>query len=149
MNKFNFKFKKAEMTDAELLFAWRNNIKARQYSFNKTELEYTEHIEWLKNSLANKNRHILIIENDELKIGVLRIDIINDKLEVSIYLNPELYGQGYGAKILEMGIEYAKENFPEADELEGKIMIDNVASQKVFLKAGFIEKYKVMAYKLK
>lgn len=143
------RLRRATKEDANLLYEWRNDEATRRYSFNQDKVTFSSHLDWFTDSLANPDRCILIAENDTLPIGVFRFDKIESSLEVSIYLDPALHGQGYGTRILETGIEYVKAHYPEITKLSGKILAGNVASKKAFLKAGFFEEYVTMEYKLK
>ena len=95
--------KKTSIKDIIDIWLWRNNKDTRLNSFNKNYINIIEHANWFFSSLRNNNRTILIgydTKNNN-KIGLVRLDKIKHKLvEVSININPQFRGQGYGKQLL-------------------------------------------------
>ena len=81
------------------------------------------------------------------KIGAIRFEDTGDEIKVSVMLNPEYLGKGFGSKIIRMATEiFIKERNPEKTVC-AKIKVDNVASIKAFQKAGYKENHMVLMYK--
>lgn len=128
----------ATLDDAVIIFEWRNVEETRRYFFDPKPLEMADHLCWFKNSLLMPTRWLLIAEQQDEAIGVLRFDT-NEKneAEIGIYVKPGLTGKGLGTKILEVGCEWVKLNLPHVKSLVGKVIPENVASCRAFEKSGF------------
>jgi RimJ/RimL family protein N-acetyltransferase len=70
--------------------------------------------------------------------GVVRFDVEINCAEVHIYLVPDKQGQGYGVRVLDAAVEKLMLKLPICTLLS-KVKPENVASGKVFNKAGFVE----------
>lgn len=132
----NILFRPAIMDDALMVLDWRNHPRARAYSRNKDIILKAEHLKWWMSAIHDPDRTLLIASDEYVSIGVLRLDYDREirEIEVSLYINPELYYRGYGTRILK---EMATLNLPDY-KIVASILPDNVCSQKAFLKAGFI-----------
>lgn len=147
-NNLSFNLRLARPDDALPILKIRNSEAVRNVSFNTEVISEEDHIKWFNNSLQREDRWILVaaLESQEL-IGVLRYDIINPTgLEVSIFLNPEYVGHGIGHNLINKGNIWVQQHMKNIRTIEAKVLSDNVASNKTFIKCGFVEKFKV--YKL-
>lgn len=133
------KFRLAVLADAEMLFQWRNHPRVRQYSGSPHEIAWDDHCNWLQKSLENPNRILLIVEAEGQPVGVLRYDFQTQQPHafVSIYLNPQKIGQGYGANLLLAGVQWIQNQHPAVQKLIAEILPDNAASIRAFEKAGY------------
>jgi len=70
---------------------------------------------------------------------MVRFDRLNPIFaEISVNLAPDKRGKGFGAKLITLGGEaYCSENGRQI--ILARIKKDNLASQRSFLKAGFLE----------
>jgi UDP-2,4-diacetamido-2,4,6-trideoxy-beta-L-altropyranose hydrolase len=132
----------ASMDDCETLFNWRNHPLTRQHSNETQEIQWETHCVWLKETLVNPQRVLLIAsktlpELDEEGIGVLRFDLQGTQALVSIYLAPEKIGQGYGTNLLQTGAKWIQEQYPSIETLVAEIRSGNAASVHSFKKAGY------------
>lgn len=136
----NFKdiiLRRANITDMEAIFNWRNDPKIRQSSFNSERISWENHVRWFKQIIVSRQHHLLIGEIEHQPVGVLRYDIQNTIVEVSIYLIPGMEGQGLGNRLLLAGNDWVKSHLPAIKKIEAKILSDNKISLKTFTKAGF------------
>lgn len=132
--------RKAEQKDMEIIFNLRNHPDIRKNSFSSKELSLDHHSIWFLKTLQDSNKQILIASTLEKKvIGVIRFDYNNDCAEVSIYIDPGNHGKGYGSIVLEKGIQWVAKN-NRCGTIIAKVMPDNIASHKLFLKTGFEKK---------
>lgn len=128
-----------------MLFDWRNDVDTRQASVSTQSLEWSEHLPWLEAALADKTRHIYIVEDgavgSDRSIGVCRFDVeggpTGTAAEVSINLNPTVRGQGLAGPVLDAAIKRFRSDIADATELRATIRPTNVASTRVFVAAGF------------
>lgn len=134
----------AKLGDSENLYRWRNHPLIRAKSHQTDAIERERHETWLRETLANPNRILLIgesIQDGQTKaVGVLRYDLSpnGESAVVSIYLVPEHLGKGLGTSLLLTGTEWVLNNQPNLSEILAEIRKDNIPSQKVFVKAGYI-----------
>lgn len=139
----NLTLRPARMGDAEMIFEWRNALETRQYFFEPSPLQLTEHLQWFNRSLTLPTRKLLIAEVEKTPIGVLRYDFLHSQAEIDIYVRPDLKGKGFGTQILIQGTEWLSKHFPEIKTLQGKVINENIASCRAFEKAGFNKKIQV------
>lgn len=134
----NIKYRLAEPQDRDDLFAWRNEPHVRNMSLNQEVLRKEEHDQWFESSLCDPGRKLFIIEYESKKIGVVRIDRLNEHAgEISINLAPNARGKGFGSEIL----RYISDNILSSFEyliLIARIKANNISSIKAFKNAGFI-----------
>ncbi|MFA5097249.1 MAG: GNAT family N-acetyltransferase [Candidatus Margulisiibacteriota bacterium] len=129
--------RKAEIMDCRDVFEWRNDPAVRNMSLDQRPIKDTDHDKWFNNSLKNPDRDLIIAESEGKKIGVVRVDRLNEYSgEISINLAPDSRGKGFGPEILRL--------FSRTELTAGgyKILIariknTNPNSVKAFEKAGY------------
>jgi len=128
----------AQDTDSRDLWLWRNDALTRAMSLSTAEISWDAHVAWFTQSLADVSRRFYVAEADGAKVGMCRFDLAYDgaSAEVSINLNPDLRGRGWGAPVLAAGITRFRQDFPVA--LTATIRSDNAASQRIFARCGFV-----------
>jgi RimJ/RimL family protein N-acetyltransferase len=121
--------------DSQNLFVWRNDPETRRSSVHTDPVPLKEHQVWLKCSLANPNRRLLIAESGRRAVGTVRLDFDptedTEHWELSWTVAPEARGQGFGREMVRAAIE----QFSFA--MKARIRVDNLASQKIATAAGF------------
>jgi RimJ/RimL family protein N-acetyltransferase len=90
----------ANMSDASVLYSWRNDPETRAASHNTTEVQLNEHIAWVRKSLANPDRKLFIAEMDGKPIGTVRADLDDGIWELSWTVAPSERGQGKGRQLV-------------------------------------------------
>jgi len=134
------KIRKAIIDDSNDILEWRNDPSTRQMSFNSDVISFSTHNKWFNNSLQNKNRYLLIVEEEGRKISVVRFDIIEEKstAEISISLNPLEKRKGFSSKVISKSISYFNIiNNKRIKTVIAKIKKKNIASKHSFSKCGF------------
>lgn len=97
-------FRAAELADAKLLHAWRNDPDTRRNSRSESEVPFSDHFDWLMSCLSDKKRRILIAVSEGKPIGTIRFDQGDDNLvEMSWTVAPEYRGRGLGKKMVQSG----------------------------------------------
>lgn len=130
----------ATSQDTQNLYDWRNNEETRKNSHNTEIIEFSTHTQWVKDSLKNPARNLLIAEAEGVPFGVLRFDYEGKIATISIYLAPEFIGQGWGSGLLKTGSSWVKKNRPDIDIIHAYIKDDNLRSRKTFLSSGYCDK---------
>ncbi|WP_303673652.1 GNAT family N-acetyltransferase [Vampirovibrio chlorellavorus] len=133
------------LEDGSRLFEWRNHPAVRQFALQPDAIDRESHCQWLQATLENPLRVLLLGQLDGEPVGVLRYDLNSgpgsdyDGAEalVSVYLVPQRMGQGLGAPLLVAGHAWLLSHRPAVRQLNAQIVPANVASVKVFEKAGY------------
>lgn len=133
--------RKANNTDCDDIWLWRNAPETRRQSFNKKYIEYREHREWFTKKLRDKKTAIYIAENNRKeKIGQVRFTFDGKKkiAYVNTNLNPKFFGRGLGNRIIKSATQsFLKENY-KIREVVAEIFEENIVSQKAFTKANYV-----------
>jgi len=122
--------RKATHDDALDILSWRNDPQTRALSRNQDEVERAPHLEWFGKALVDPRLTLLIGEVDGVKIGMVRFDH-GDETEVSINVNPACRSRGHGYALLAEAMKHV------AGDVWAEIKDENLASQRVFERAGF------------
>ena len=120
------KVRPATIQDAELLFGWRNDPQTRANSINTGDAPWEGHLHWLRASLKNPDRQLLVAERDGVPVGTVRIDGGD---ELSWTVAPEHRGVGLGSEIVALVAKRGD---------RAQIKCDNFASQRIAKRAGFV-----------
>lgn len=136
-----FLLKHATQNDADLLFSWVNDEHVRKSAFNSSLVNYDEHLLWFYHKLQSPNSKIYIGYDNDKPIGQIRIDIEEKKALIDYSVDKLFRGKGYGFLLLRMAECKIKDNKYQVNFIIGKVKSDNIASQRVFEKAGYIKKY--------
>ncbi|WP_243075685.1 bifunctional UDP-2,4-diacetamido-2,4,6-trideoxy-beta-L-altropyranose hydrolase/GNAT family N-acetyltransferase [Microbacterium sp. SS28] len=127
----------ATRADAGLLFQWRNHPKTRAFSRSQDEVTWSQHVAWLDGVLGDAiNRQLLVIEDGDQSVGTVRWDRRSEGWEVSITVAPIFRGRGYAVVVLAAG--EAKLEAPRPTRLLATVQRDNIASRRLFAKAGYL-----------
>lgn len=129
--------RRAEASDAERLYRWRNHPTVRLASHSTDPLPWSAHLEWLHQSLRRSDRTLLIAERAAHPVGTLRFDANQAVATVSITVDPALAGAGFGPAMLDAGHEWVRREMPGTALLRAEIRPDNIASRATFESAGF------------
>ncbi|MCK4589150.1 MAG: GNAT family N-acetyltransferase [Nanoarchaeota archaeon] len=137
MNNKKIYFRFVEDEDLDDFYRWRNDEVTRKFSFNTEEIPFKDHIKWFKASIINPKRTIFMAINEKReKVGQIRFDRDGNGAEIDINIGSDCRGQGYGTKTIIKGCRIYFNNF-EVDYFIAKVKKDNLASRRVFEKAGF------------
>ena len=95
-----------ELSDARLLFRWRNEKATRANSLHSEELIYEDHVRWLENVLGTtKAQYFFILMADLVPVGQIRLAVENKMALISYSIDAAHRGRGYGRTILQMAEE--------------------------------------------
>jgi len=131
----------AGITDATLLFTWRNDERTRRQSLNACELNYSAHVDWMTRTLANPDEILLLGLESGVPAACVRFSISGERARVSIYTDPARHGQGLGSAALKAASSWLRLVRPELRIIEADVLQDNIASITMFRVAGYIERW--------
>ena len=128
----------ANLSDAIDLLLWRNDALTRAMSIESHKVKLRDHLVWLSAKLHSSCSLFLIGELAGAKLGSCRFDIDEaaGQAEVSINLNPNMRGQGYGRALLDSSINYFLKVHPL--DIKASVKRQNRASLRIFERCGFI-----------
>lgn len=128
------------LSDMGQILSWRNSEACVKYSKSNSAISASRHKDWFEGRILRISAepyYIFALNNQD--IGTVRFDYAESHSKTfvtSIIMNPELFGRGYGSKILSLALNCIVNDFPEM-ELVAEIHDQNVASIKIFLQNHF------------
>jgi UDP-2,4-diacetamido-2,4,6-trideoxy-beta-L-altropyranose hydrolase len=129
--------RRAEASDRDDLYRWRNAEETRRYSHDSAAIEPEAHAAWLARTLADDSRVLLIAYCEGVAVGVLRYDFAVQQTTVSVYLVPGRHGRGDGPRLLAAGHSWLKAQRSDITAIRAEVLPENRASAAAFLEAGY------------
>lgn len=122
----------AGMADADQLLDWRNDPQTRSASHSSKVVGREEHLAWLKSSLENKDRMLMIAVEDEVPVGTVRADLVDGVNELSWSVATSARGRGVGKRMVAMLASQL------ATPIRAEIQVGNEGSIKIAEFAGML-----------
>jgi RimJ/RimL family protein N-acetyltransferase len=136
----NISQRTANLDDASILLAWRNDPSAREFSVHFEPISMDEHIRWYSDRLERvRLEPFFMFEVNHEPVGMSRLDFagnLTGNYVISILVNPNQHSKGFGTKILEMTCESFFQLHPNKS-IVARVHTRNFVSQRLFVKAGF------------
>ena len=134
-------YRSVSAADSQIMMRWRNDPKVFAMQVTDRPLSVTEHESWFSQRLkVLESLPFIAYEIQREVLGFARVEESHSRvLYVSIIVSPERRGKGYGLLILQEFMNLLQVRFPN-HTFEAIIHSQNIPSQKIFLKVGFIEK---------
>lgn len=129
----------ATLEDSRTIHAWRNSDEVRRCSFDQEPIPWETHQNWLRSTLHNPDRLLLIAEDAGEPVGVVRFDCRETDATVSIFLNPAQIGRGIGPALLRNARRWMARERPAIRRIFADILHGNHASPTLFREAGYQE----------
>ena len=136
--------KKATKKNSNFILSCRNQIDARKYSQNKKIIKKKDHHDWYSSLIKKKQNEIFILRKNNINIGYIRIEKINNLGKISIVIKKKFQGKGLGKKGLLIAEKKSK-----FKEFIANVDKKNKLSIKLFLSAGYKkikEKEKLLSF---
>lgn len=131
------KLKKVRKSDCRDIWLWRNSWQARLASFQSDPISFESHQDWFNRKSTDRQVTLWIAACGQEKIGHVRFDVDGKKAAISIVLNPQHFGQGFGSGIIEMAsTQFLKKN-KAVDVIAAEIQDYHQASILAFMSAGY------------
>jgi len=129
----NISLRRAGLNDKELLFKWFNNLDSLKFKIKTdSRISFLTHEKWFMEKLQDKNTFIWIIENNNTKIGQIRLQYSKGYYDVDIYITEGFRKLGIASLALKEA-----ENNQKLKPLRALVKDNNKASRLFFLKNGF------------
>ncbi|MDN3677140.1 GNAT family N-acetyltransferase [Flavobacterium paronense] len=147
--------RRLDNTDAEEILALRGNPETMKYiprPLAKTKEDALEHIALIEEKIVNNtgiNWGITIKGNSKIIgiIGHYRISTENHRAEIGYMSFPEHNGKGYMSEAIKAVIAYGFEQM-DLHSIEAIIDPDNIASERVLQKNGFVKEAHILENEL-
>ncbi|OGG79560.1 hypothetical protein A3A39_02350 [Candidatus Kaiserbacteria bacterium RIFCSPLOWO2_01_FULL_54_13] len=117
----------ATVDDIQRLFEWRNDPDTRKSSRNREPISLGEHKTWLLRSLSDTSRILLIAEQEEVPVGVVRADEKSGVVELSWTIAPEARGRGLGKSMV---VQFVRERL-SGKKIRASVRKGNIPSEKI------------------
>ena len=131
----------ASLSHSRAIWEWRNDPTTRSMSRSKDLVSWEDHSSWYQKTIANPNRIIYVGITEQLPIGVVRFDSINnleDSFEISININPAERGKELGLEVLKNSLHKLKQERPLVKRIIAEVRKENPASNRLFVSCNFI-----------
>ena len=141
-------------SDCLLIFSLSNDSLVRSASFTTDKIEYSDHCEWFKKTLTDKNTLFFLVFEDETEqdfVGQIRFKRQSEQSEecvISLSITEQFRGKHIAAEFLQLGIDELKKNWQDIKYIVAEVKDENIASNTLFMKNNFELVSKVNTYKL-
>jgi len=128
--------KQVEKSDCDYILEIRNDKEVRKFMFDDTVISKDIHNEWFVCALANSQKLMYLLWDNNHPVGFIQFDL-NDKNEAKWgFYNSPASPAGTGTIMLKLAL---REIFIShgVDKVYGKVLLCNLASQKLHQKLGF------------
>jgi RimJ/RimL family protein N-acetyltransferase len=129
--------RKAQISDAELLFFWANDTQVRANSIHTEVISWDNHIKWMNTKLCSNNCMIFIGLINGVPFGQIRFDKQENSYHIDYSVENTQRGKGLGSILIDTTIKlFAKTNNITCHFI-AYVKPNNTASSRVFEKCGF------------
>ncbi|MBI3601354.1 MAG: UDP-2,4-diacetamido-2,4,6-trideoxy-beta-L-altropyranose hydrolase [Candidatus Omnitrophica bacterium] len=131
--------RRASLEDCEDIWRWRNDVSVRKSSFSQKEIPFDGHKKWFAQKMNDPGVIFYIAQHKhEGGVGQVRFEIQQDKsASVHVNMNPQYIGRGLGAYVIAEATRTLMKERPTVLSIRAEVLADNIASRKVFEKAGY------------
>jgi RimJ/RimL family protein N-acetyltransferase len=128
----------AKLSDERCILDWQSAESTRRYMRNPASPSRAEHAAWLRRTLKDREKTLLIVERDGRPVGSIRLDRVVAKgreagYEISIVVAPGYRGEGIGGGSLVL----LRRLVPD-ETFFAHVLAGNVPSARIFAGCGFV-----------
>lgn len=129
-----FTFRPATLRDSKNLQNWRNTPEIRSISTSTDEIDLKTHETWLKNTLSDPLRILLVAEYEGQPAGIIRFDLLPQEAVISVYRIP-LANAPRG--LIRQATDWLHVHHPEIRRIRAEVLAHNSASLAAFRATGY------------
>jgi UDP-2,4-diacetamido-2,4,6-trideoxy-beta-L-altropyranose hydrolase len=133
----NVQVRCATADDRHLLWEWANDPEVRAASLSMDSISWETHVLWFSEKLSDEQSLLLVAEDESGdSIGQIRFDMRGQDAELHISLAKEKRGAGLAVSAVNAAVVelFARR---QCERVHAYVKPENIASQRVFEKAGF------------
>lgn len=125
-----------DISHARILYEWAIDSVTRLNSVNENDIDFRDHLIWLKDKINSKSAYHYILMIDDSFSGQIRFDYLKDYYIISFSIDANYRGKGLGKEIVEMGISKIR-NLDCQAQFKALVLPANKASNHIFEKLKF------------
>lgn len=133
----NVKIRNALTTDVKQYFEWSNDPLVRQNSFHSNEIPWENHVKWFNSKIKDETSFLYFFEtiDHQKPVGQIRIEQNEEEAIIGISVDKSFRNK----KLTDQIISKATQEYFSTNDIPitAYIKKDNIASYRVFEKAGF------------
>jgi RimJ/RimL family protein N-acetyltransferase len=135
----DLKLRRWRADDCRAIYDWRVDPATMRWCIDRRLFPYEEHERWFAAFLADTGRYGFILEDAGEAVAQIRFDPAEMPgcYRISLAAAPGKSGKGYGSSILRLACQ-SEEMRGCATLLVAETLVDNLPSQKIFVRNGFI-----------
>jgi len=138
----------AVLEDVGRYFQWVNDPEVRKSAFHTERIDFKTHQNWFERKLSDTSAFLYVCYFKEKPVGQVRFEVEDEVAIIDISVDKTFRGRGLSVEMLKRAMNY----FSAATgyrEFRSEVKNENIASQKLFLKAGFKEVCSPLASSMK
>ena len=129
--------------DMGLYFWWVNDPDVRRSSLQTGLISFEKHCRWFQARLSSDNALMyVLVDSDDLPVGQIRFERSESERNqalVSFSLDRLARGHGIAGCLLSLGLDAMRHQWGQKMCVVAEVKTENLASVRVFLRAGFRE----------
>lgn len=122
--------------DCYRVWKWANDPDVRASSFNCSPISLEDHKRWFFDKIKDKNCMFFIVTLSTSPIAQLRFDLSGNSAKISLMVDKNFRGKGYGEQILRTACRYLFLR-SSVESIHAYVIVNNPISIKTFTKSGF------------
>jgi UDP-2,4-diacetamido-2,4,6-trideoxy-beta-L-altropyranose hydrolase len=137
MSGYRIRLRAARHDDVHATWKWCNDDVVRAASFYSDPIPWREHEKWFRSKLTSPDCLLyILLDEDDKQIGQLRFDLQGGDTVVSISLDKECRGMGYGREALSLA---SRRLFSAStvSSIHAYVKPENAVSLRAFAEAGY------------
>jgi RimJ/RimL family protein N-acetyltransferase len=137
LKKNNFYLSRVLFKDLKLTYDLANEITVRKWSLNSSRIKYESHKKWFKKKLKKKEFYFWKLMKNSICYGLIRIELIRKKYQLSYLIAKKFRGKNLGSKIIILAVQKIYKEKSNSTRIFAKSFIKNIFSNGTLLKSGF------------
>lgn len=131
--------RRAKKEDSRTIWQIRNHPLNRKNSHNQKGIDFDNHDKWFTNKyFKNTDNYCFILEEENGEvIGYCRFDLGNNNYIISIAIDHDYHGKGFGSKLLKESLEEMKKKIKKDMAILAEVKRGNIPSIRLFEKYNF------------
>lgn len=131
------KIRRARAEDVTLYYNWANDSTVRKNAFNANPIPWGVHQHWFTKKMHDVDSYLFVLEVAGLPVGQIRFDKEADEMNIDYSLDVIVRGRGWGARLVNLGINLIKD--VTFTRFRAEVKYENKASYFVFSRMNFTE----------